>query len=403
MPELVSVPERYHALDALRALAMLLGIVFHGLLAFVPDVVGWAVVDSSATPVAAALVIVAHSFRLPMFFLIAGFFGRLSLERRGLRVLLETRAHRILVPFVIGWFLLRPLIAFVWILGEKERIGAAELSAAMSRAVGGFVASLTSLDRLFVGTHLWFLYYLALIYGLWLILRAVVRVAGASFLPTLDRVLGRLFRSRLSALVLGVPTTCVLAGMERFGIDTPDDSLIPSGAVLLFYGGLFGLGWCLQRRPATLFELRHRWRGHLLFALILTGPVLWMAFAQGKHFAPWQVFVGRGVYGVMMWAWILGWMGVVLEKLDRPAPPLRYVADASYWLYLAHLPLVVFGQLLFARVDLPWWLEGTLNVCLATFLLLVIYHFFVRSTRIGEVLNGRRYPFRLPLGWGQRL
>ena len=66
---------RRHDLDALRAFAMLLGIVLHGALAFIPG--AWAVTDASVegdgTPFA-WLTMAIHGFRMPVFFLMSGFF-----------------------------------------------------------------------------------------------------------------------------------------------------------------------------------------------------------------------------------------------------------------------------------------------------------------------------------------
>ena len=106
---------RRHDLDALRAFAMLLGIVLHGALAFIPG--AWAVTDASVegdgTPFA-WLTMAIHGFRMPVFFLMSGFFTAMLLRQRGLRSLVRHRAQRILLPLVIAMFTVIPLTWVAW-------------------------------------------------------------------------------------------------------------------------------------------------------------------------------------------------------------------------------------------------------------------------------------------------
>src|SRR5690606_10311224 len=110
---LVTSP-RYHALDGLRALMMFLGIVLHGVLPYVASNmdVGMAIQDPGAADEKYGLIVVfIHSFRMPIFFVMAGFFAALLRDRRGARGLIVNRFQRIVIPFVVGWFILFPLVA----------------------------------------------------------------------------------------------------------------------------------------------------------------------------------------------------------------------------------------------------------------------------------------------------
>ena len=42
-----------------------------------------------------------------------------------------------------------------------------------------------------------------------------------------------------------------------------------------------------------------------------------------------------------MWMLIFGIVGAFVRLLDRPSPIVRYVSDASYWMYIVHLPIVI--------------------------------------------------------------
>ena len=100
---------RYHALDRVRASAMLLGVVYHTLL-FRLFTAGPPMGPSSGASKWPGDWL--HSFRMPLFFLISGFFGRMMLEKYGTREFLRRRWTRIGLPLVIGMFTFGPL--YLW-------------------------------------------------------------------------------------------------------------------------------------------------------------------------------------------------------------------------------------------------------------------------------------------------
>ena len=111
---------RFHELDALRAFAMLLGVVLHTALFFMPD--AWSKAYSAEGYPAEVsgfytlLFYAIHGFRMPVFFLLSGFFTALLWQRRGLRPLAVQRLKRIGLPLAVGAFTVIPVttIAFLW-------------------------------------------------------------------------------------------------------------------------------------------------------------------------------------------------------------------------------------------------------------------------------------------------
>ena len=114
---------RRHDLDALRAFAMLLGIVLHGALAFIPG--AWVVTDASVegdgTPFA-LLTMAIHGFRMPLFFLMSGFFTAMLWRQRGLRSLVRHRAQRILLPLLIAMLTVIPLTWAAWSYASSSSV-----------------------------------------------------------------------------------------------------------------------------------------------------------------------------------------------------------------------------------------------------------------------------------------
>ncbi|EUA19234.1 acyltransferase family protein [Mycobacterium xenopi 4042] len=91
-----------------------------------------------------------------------------------------------------------------------------------------------------------------------------------------------------------------------------------------------------------------------------------------------------------------------MRFLDEPTPRVRYLSDASYWMYLVHVPIVWLLQASLLRWPLHWSVKFSLVISVTTALLLASYHWLVRSTFVGVFLNGRRYPKSSPHLWPRR-
>ncbi len=113
--------KRYHDYDALRAFAMLLGIVLHGVMSFVELPPGmWPAQDiRQNTSVYGFVLHALHGFRLPLFFMMSGFFTSMLWRKRGLWKLIAHRAKRILLPLVVGWCAVWPALIVVGMFGAN--------------------------------------------------------------------------------------------------------------------------------------------------------------------------------------------------------------------------------------------------------------------------------------------
>lgn len=115
-----TIPRR-HDLDALRAIAMLLGIALHAALAYMPlPAGGWPVQDTHQNDAFALFMAAVHGFRMPLFFLISGFFTAMLWRKRGLHALLMHRSKRIFLPLAIGMFTIIPAV-WIAVIGTSVR------------------------------------------------------------------------------------------------------------------------------------------------------------------------------------------------------------------------------------------------------------------------------------------
>jgi hypothetical protein len=106
-----SSPSRRHDLDALRAAAMLLGLVLHGALSF--GVFPWIVEDTQRSIGWTVLYSAIHGFRMPLFFWISGYFTMMLWVSRGLPALLQQRVLRVLLPCLLGMLTLAPAMGWI--------------------------------------------------------------------------------------------------------------------------------------------------------------------------------------------------------------------------------------------------------------------------------------------------
>ena len=386
-----SLPDRLHALDAVRAFALLLGVALHASLSYLPGAAHWWIIgDDASTPLAVFFYWI-HCFRMPLFFLIAGYFGRLLLQRLGLRAFVRDRLRRIVGVLLSAWPMVISAIVAVLMLAAIVKNGGTAPNTPPPPPL-----SATN----FPLTHLWFLYVLAIFYAGALALRGLVgKLDGNGRIMRRVDAMANAIVGPGVAIVLALPAAIALATTAKwpmwFGVPTPDTGLFPNVAALVAYGMAFGSGWLLQRQPALLGRIANAGWSNLLLAigstvacLALVGPtpMLQPSAADGTK------LVYAGVYALSSWAWALALLGLALRYLNGYSPLRRYLADASYWVYIVHIPLVMALQVCAFKLGLPWWLEYPLLLSLAMALMLASYEGFVRHGRLGRWLNGKPAP-----------
>jgi ABC-type multidrug transport system ATPase subunit/peptidoglycan/LPS O-acetylase OafA/YrhL len=380
----MSNQERLHALDAVRAFALLSGIVLHATMSFFLPIPAHDVSQSATLNVVFFLI---HTWRMTTFFIVAGLFARLVIARRGTRGFIADRAKRILVPLTVGWIILAPLTIAALIWGVTRSADPTTVAAVSQPAVVPAGA--------FPLVHLWFLYYLCIFYVALLVVRGTfLKIDAAGHLSALlDRGMRAMLRGYAAPLLFAAPIFAVLGFDQRIavlgGIPTPDSSLVPQMPALVGFGTAFVVGWLLHRQLDLLTELRRRWSGHLIVGLALS---IACQSVPGIKLATTATPLYAACYLLSSWYWSFGIIGAALRFCDGESAVRRYLADASYWLYLAHLPLVFFLAAAFAKVPWHWAIKFPLILAITMTVLLASYHYLVRSTWIGEILNGRRYP-----------
>jgi glucans biosynthesis protein C len=380
---------RYHSLDALRATLMTLGLVLHTAINYTVTPIGvWPYKDPSTNIGFDLLFFFIHLFRMPAFFVTAGFFAALLYQRRGRSSMLRNRIRRVLLPLLMAYMTIIPFV----ILGFGFTIkggGAAGWQEATHMLVTLSFWEYMSL------AHLWFLYFLLVYYGLALLLLPLVRNLWKS-LPARWQALATIQVSRHRALpVFSLLTMLTLLPMKEPVLDAYT-SWIPDPEILVAYAVFFGYGWLLYRQRENLEFFKAHWKAYLgaglgvcvVFSLFLLPNPLSQSLTGS--------LLAKGLSALSVWLLIFASLGLFIRFFKDPHPIIRYLSDASYWIYLVHLPVVVVMVGVMASLPLSAGVKFSGVLVITLLVTLSSYHYLVRSTAVGVLLNGRRYPKALP-------
>ena len=502
-------PQRRHDLDALRGIAMLLGIVIHGLLSFIPGAGAfWGVQDSQVNGSYGVVLGLIHGFRMPLFFLVSGFFTAMLFRRRGLRSLVKHRFMRIFLPMLLAMFTILPLnnvirryiqskdaaqeqpadekeipwaavmgaddaavakwikaggdpnaksddggrplhVAIIFgyvevartlldagadaqaanLKGERaidmfglnwditkfiaglfsvpidkakvidgrkriaefidQRTGGSEASDIL-RSAGlqaedggaGFWMVVQMLIQWPLFEHLWFLWFLCWLVAGFVILALLGRQLGVDRLPKY------LILSPLRYAWL-IPLTVVAQCMMQEPSFGPDTSigLIPMPRVLFYYAIFFFAGSLYYDADDQEGVLGKFWWAAIPVSLFVLFPI-------GLSLLGAEEFGGRVFCAVCQvsyaWLMIFGSMGLFRSLLSSENKTMRYLSDSSYWLYLAHIPIVIYIQYMIRDWHLPSVIKLLIVCGVSSVILLASYQWFVRYTPLGTLLNGKR-------------
>jgi len=317
-----------------------------------------------------------HVFRLPLFFAMSGFFLALLLSKRGVRRTARNRTLRIALPLAAGLLILVPLMTVASkqtgiIITEGEDLSHAN----------PLVPQLS---------FLWFLWYLLILDG---VAMAIYLLAPGALWRTGVVIKSCLARPLPGIVLLAVPTVLALWPQPTWTAAADTMSFVPNPTILAYYALFFGLGATLcSHRQLLADAARNAWRWALLATATTVPAALLFTLHNSPGYGSQPSVHGAALlfYALATWASLLALVGLATRYLHRSNPRLRYLADASYWIYLSHMPLMVPIIALIATTSFGVPLQFTIVTVSALALSLITYALFARYTVIGRALNGPR-------------
>lgn len=323
--------QRYDFLDWLRVIAILVLLFFHTGMIFVGW--GWHIVNTETIPSLQWPMDIAHRLRMPLLFLIAGAGMWLALQRHSAAQLLRERTQRLMLPLLIGMFLVVPPQIFY------ERLLRGQWS-------GGYLEFfLTRVLQFhpypagdFSWHHLWFILYLytyvlLLLPGLLWWKRHAFRVQPGLWL-----------------YALALPLGCNEALLRP--LFPASYNLVNDWYTFNHYLLLTAYGYVIASLPGSWRWLSEHRAPSLLAGL--TVFALAMVLFQTNTIQHGSV-ADALIANLFMWLWLMVFLGYGYRYLSFANPLLRWAREASYPVYIMHQTvIVVIGYYVIHTSWTPW-------------------------------------------------
>jgi len=346
--------ERYDFLDWLRVIAIFVLLFYHTGMIFVGW--GWHVMNEQRIEALVGPMSISHRLRMPLLFVIAGAGMWFALQRRSGVQLFRERTVRLLLPLVIGMFVIVPPQVFY------ERLF-------QDRWQGGFLQFLWERTLQFRSYpegdfswhHLWFIAYLYVYVPLLLPLMIWWRRRA------------RKLQAGAWIYALALPLMINEAVLKPLFPET--HNLVRDWYIFNHYLLLTGYGYLLASTPGVWQWFGTRRHQFAIGGVSVYVVATWL-FAQDviHRDTPADAFVAN----VFTWLWLMAFLGYGYSHLSFCNPLLRWARDASYPIYILHQTLIVaIGYYVVQTSWSPWakyWavLIATLVSCG------LLYEFIVR-------------------------
>ncbi|NBT41722.1 MAG: acyltransferase [Alphaproteobacteria bacterium] len=341
--------DRLHSLDFLRAFALLMGVLLHVLMLFLEPF------DGSEPRLGASIIFIwIHTWRMPLFMLLAGFFTALSLQKRDVGNYALNRLIRLGVPILILWAVIPAIDE-----GSSDIFKLPELISWLLNDVP-FTLRLD---------HLWFLYYLLIFYGVLLLLK------------------------RISPKALNLITDYELSFFRIIVLWLPILILLSKLGSMLFMAAFFLIGMQIQKSARFLEQLQQRrfWLPSLILVSLVPIGLLGWGGMKDEPFvfsSVLEMWIANGLSGSAALLLVLSIMGVAMQKISSSGPILNWLIKLSYPIYVFHLMFVisVSGTLLYLGFN--DWLVTLFGFASGILGPVIIYYATVSWTPLDWVFNG---------------
>lgn len=387
--------ERYYSFDSLRAFMMLLGLIFHSALSYVITMApGWPFVDRNSDGLCDFIVHFIHVWRMPLFFLLGGFFFGLSIDLKGAIKTFRNRAARFGIPFVLGYLIICPIVHSGFVFASRLKKHGLTTAWEGVNHYFRFGVPLGYNNRLWYlysnnTMHFWFLYYLIIFTIAALIVCILSAHISISFRLGMTKLFNKALKSKLNFFYFSIPTAllCTLTPTGKMKIT---QTFLPDLDALFGFFVFFCVGWLLyySREFVPLFQNRILY--YLSFAIFFssTDYVVSRSFIDlaDPIYMKWVAVCLRPL---ATWLYVFALLGLFKRYLDRPIPFVRYLSDASYWLYIVHLPFTIWLPGFLLNLNWPGLIKFSIVLTITTCFCLVSYEIFVKNSFVGLILNGR--------------
>ena len=361
--------DRFHSLDFLRALALLMGVLLHVLVLFLEPA------DGSEPRLGASIIFIwIHTWRMPLFMLLAGFFTAFSLAKRDVGNYALNRLIRLGAPILLLWSVIPAIDE-----AATELFKLPEL-------ISWLLYDVPFTLRL---DHLWFLYYLLLFYGVLLLLKSIN--------PKIFSFISDYKLSLTRVLILWLPILILLSPLNKPTGGILGDIPTTFGEVnigsMLFMASFFIIGIQIHKNSQFLETLKRFrfWLPSLIVSSLIPIALLGWGGFKDEPFAfsgPLEMWIVNGLAGSATLLLVLSIMGFAMHQISSSGQLLRWLVKLSYPIYVFHLMFVisVSGTLMFFSVN--DWIVVLLGFLSGILFPVIIYYAFISWTPLDWIFNG---------------
>lgn len=325
-----------------------------------------------------------HSFRMPLFFLLSGFFTILLYRKIGATEFIKNRSGRIVMPLIVCVIVLLPISVAPFTFSRLYLDQGLPANQVWDQIFAEIKRLMLFQD--FKGLqHFWFLLNLIYFYAAFLI----VAKLGFRF----ERLRMPDVKSNTGFVILTSFVTLIILLLYWRDL-TPSiwTGLLPKNPQLLYYGFFYGLGIFIFMNQEWLPRMKEKYAVYLIAGTLISLFNVYMvnSLVREGEFTV-LVLVYKALYAIQNVFLSFGLMGFCLRHLNFSSTRIRYFSDASYWVYIIHLFLVASLQIICIVYDVYPPLRFITTLLGTSLIAYITYHFLVRYTAIGTVLHGKRF------------
>jgi glucans biosynthesis protein C len=379
----MSEQKRIHGLDALRGIAMILGIFLHGAITYKAGFPYGELIhdDQAEFYFFDWFHLFINSFRMQLFFILAGFFAGLMIKKIGTKSFINNRFRRVAIPLAIAYFTILPA-TLAPVIYFNNRASEPWFH------VQQFLADFYSMH--FHGLiHLWFLYDLIWFYVAAL---ALCWITKKFFKNGMEQTNTSAFLLQPPVFIgITILLASVISQLYKEPVLTIWTGLITPIPQLLYYGFFFSVGWFIEKHRSLLDHFGRTYKFQLVMAFLLSlanAAILNLHFINGMQ--PWEGALYRFSLSIQTIFFSFGLIGLFNTVFSASSSAGRYLAMSAFWVYLIHNPIVLTTQVMLVESFVPPVLRFPVVIVVTIILCYTSYHFLVRNTSIGVMLNGKR-------------
>ncbi|TGM12131.1 acyltransferase [Leptospira selangorensis] len=379
---------RLDYLDNLRSFALLLGLAFHVAIVYAAIII-YPLRNNDRSIAFDVFGEWVHLFRMPMFFVLSGYFTERIYLSKTLKEFLRLRALRIILPLIPGIILFAPMQYYVNALQEGYQ--------------GNYFKFLWEefLLKNPAPSHLWFILYLALYTFLYLGVRPLVSRIGKYILPS-SRYGEEGSKKRPSVkwetlLIAGIWCTIWTCGINYFFLkDQKYLNIEPVQFIYDFSFFLFG-SFLIGKESTILKGKTNRFEIILLgfLSFIFFGLFYWVSTID-----PYWSYFGYTGFGMRIlhiflkclggWIWIAFFIRLFQLFFNKTGKLSSYLRESSLPVYLIHHPISLGVGFLVISTGLSIWIKFSLHIFFVYALTFLVYHFVIRDSNFWLTVLGNK-------------